>query len=646
MCSRFVLVVSLVACGSSEPKRRVPPVAAIDARTVALTARAAGIADAFSNANAVLVGDRVVFASNRAGSWQLHVASATDPGAPATRLVSWPQPIHGAQPTPDGTALVFAADAGGDEQPLLYRVGLDGSAPVELTGGEKLSRDGEIMPARQPGALYYSARAPEATAWAIHRAKLDASRPPEPVYRDSQNGFLVDVRADGAVALIQHFHTWSARVLLAVDLAKGRATRLYPPSGEVSIDAATFTPDGRVLVATDGGGEQALLLALDSRGKELARHVAVARIDAIRVAPVGRGIALAIDAGNRTMIELVDGDTLRPRCTVALPLGTGSLGDYSADGAQLTATWSTSAVPSDIFAIDVATCAARPLRHERRPSLDDLRPVDSKIVAIAAFDGTPLPTNIHLPQHDENARLPVIVRYHGGPAGSSTMGWQRLARFFLDQGYAWVEPNVRGSGGFGRAFEQADNGKRRLDAFRDIETTARWVAEQPWADPERMIVLGESYGGYAVLTTLIRHSSLWRAGVDLFGLADLTTFMSSTTGRVRANYLVELGDPATDGEFLASISPLAQVDQIEDPLFVYAGANDPRVPRAQSDAIVAALRARRVPVDYHVAADEGHGMEGRDTFVEVCVRLAKFLEQHVPPDHHCDDDAGVCRIEY
>ena len=203
-----------------------------------------------------------------------------------------------------------------------------------------------------------------------------------------------------------------------------------------------------------------------------------------------------------------------------------------------------------------------------------------------------------------------------------------MTAFFVSQGYAWVEPNVRGSGGFGRAFEEADNGPRRLDAFKDIERTGRWAASQPWADPKRVIVFGGSYGGYTVLVGLTRMPDLFCAGVDLFGVANMKTFMATTSGLIREIFLVEFGDPDKDAAFLDSISPLRDVERITAPLFVYAGANDPRVPRTESDLIVRALRQRKVPVEYMVADDEGHSLSRKQNVVQFLARSARFLEQH------------------
>jgi dipeptidyl aminopeptidase/acylaminoacyl peptidase len=248
---------------------------------------------------------------------------------------------------------------------------------------------------------------------------------------------------------------------------------------------------------------------------------------------------------------------------------------------------------------------------------------------VTAFDGLELPVNVYLPAGAAGAagaRRPVLVAYHGGPSGSSAIRWSPAVRFFTGLGYAVVEPNVRGSGGFGRAFEMADNGPKRLDAFRDIETTARWAAAQPWADAKRMVVYGGSYGGYTVLIALERWPDLFRAGVDLVGVANLATFLRTTNGTIREVFKVEFGDLDKDAAFLKTISPIEQIDRISVPLFVYAGANDPRVPRPESDQVVRALRTRGIPVEYLVADNEGHSMSRRENVIAFFSRCGAFLE--------------------
>jgi len=295
---------------------------------------------------------------------------------------------------------------------------------------------------------------------------------------------------------------------------------------------------------------------------------------------------------------------------------------------MLTAVWSTPTTPTDVYRVDTATGRVSPLRSEKRAALDRLPAIDTKIVEIDAFDGGKIPINVYVPKKI-SGKVPVIVSYHGGPAGSSAVRWSPTALFYLSQGYAWVEPNVRGSSGFGRAFEAADNGAKRLDAFHDIESAGKWAAAQAWADPARVVVFGGSYGGYTVLVALTRQPDLWRAGVDLFGVANLKTFMATTSGVIHQIFLLEFGDPDKDGAFLDSISPVRDADRIVDPLFVYAGANDPRVPRPESDLIVKALRSRGVPVEYMVRDDEGHSLSRRESQIEFLSRSARFLEAHL-----------------
>jgi dipeptidyl aminopeptidase/acylaminoacyl peptidase len=490
------------------------------------------------------------------------------------------------------------------------------------------------VPDFAPETIYFSARRLSEASTAVYAASASTPGPAREVLRDDEPGFLTDVSRDGKQGLFLRYPSRSENYLRRVDLASGAARTIYPQSGNVTIHDARFSPDGHtVYVCTDGGGERALLLALDAEtGKEKARyleqHPTTASVSSVAVAKRGGALALTIDAGNRTEVRLLDARTLRPRAAVTMPLGQGQVSDFSEDGKRIVAVWSTPSSPNDAWEIDPVTGKAALLHNEPRPSLRGVPEMEVSITQIRAHDGLTLPINVLLPKR-RAGKLPVIVAYHGGPAGSSRVRWSAATAFFVSQGYAWVEPNVRGSGGFGRAFEEADNGRKRLEAFKDVEETGRWAASQPWADSGRLVIYGGSYGGYTVLVGLTRMPDLWRAGVDLVGVANLKTFMASTTGFIHQVFLLEFGDPERDSAFLDSISPLKDADKITAPLFVYAGANDPRVPRSESDLIVSALRERKVPVEYMVADDEGHSLARKENVVQFLARSAQFLEQHV-----------------
>jgi dipeptidyl aminopeptidase/acylaminoacyl peptidase len=620
------------------PKESADAISSADAARIAqLTSQVTPLVDAFINTEAIFTrdGKQVLFVSSRDGLPQIYLADAARTDSPAKRLATWAERMTLSTTTPDGKALLFRSDKGADENWSIWKMSLDGSSPVELTPGEKLNRDGPHVPDLAPDTVYFSARRMNEASSAVYAVPL-AGGPTRQVLRDEKPGFLTDVSHDGKQGLFQRYLSGSENYLQHVDMATGQTRLLYPRSGKVTIFNARFSADGKtVYVATDGGGQQTWLLALDVQsGKEVARYVeknpVTATLGGMAVAKTGDVLAVGLDAGNRSEIRLLDARTLKPRAQVKMPLGQGGVQEFSEDGKRFTAIWSMPSAPTDAWVVDAKTGKASALRTEPRPSLKEVPAIEASITELRAHDGMTLPINVYLPKK-RSGKLPVIVSYHGGPAGSSKIRWTVPIAFFVSQGYAVVEPNVRGSGGFGRAFEEADNGRGRLEAFKDIEATGRWAASQPWADSNRVIVYGGSYGGYTVLVGLTRQPDLWRAGVNLFGVANLKTFMATTSGLIREIFLLEFGDPDKDADFLRSISPLEDVNKIVDPLFVYAGANDPRVPRGESDQVVRALRDRKIPVEYMVAENEGHSVLRKENLIEFLARSALFLEKHAGP---------------
>jgi dipeptidyl aminopeptidase/acylaminoacyl peptidase len=503
---------------------------------------------------------------------------------------------------------------------------------VQLTSGEPLNRDGAFLSDGKPDTAFFSARKMSESISSIYAQPLQPGATAKKVYTDIGLGFLTDMSADGKWAAFVRVPAQTKTTAVLVDLESGKEKVVYPPSGDVTVHQVAFSRDGkRLYVATDGGADQALVIAFDSKTlKEVGRYAetkpATAEISWIAVAKKGNLLALNVIAGNRTETRILDASTLKPKIDIKLPLGSGFIGDFSEDGKRLPLERSAPDAPSDIHVLDVTTGALTPLRKEPRPSIPELATVEAQLVEIAAHDGLKIPTNVYLPSSVARKKLPAIVSYHGGPSGVSVVRWDPIARFFLGLGYAWVEPNVRGSGGFGRTFEMADNGAKRSEAFKDIETAGRWVGAQPWADKNKLVVYGGSYGGYTTLIGLTRQSDLWRAGVDLFGIANLPTFLKTTSGTIREIFKTEFGDLEKDADLLNEQSPLRQADKIVDPLFVYAGANDPRVPKSESDLIVKALRERDVPVEYMVAGDEGHSLSRRENRIALASRVARFLE--------------------
>jgi dipeptidyl aminopeptidase/acylaminoacyl peptidase len=476
--------------------------------------------------------------------------------------------------------------------------------------------------------MFFTARQQSEPGSTLYAASVSEPGTAKAVFVSETPMFLGDVSSDGATALLS-LGAGADAAMVALDVASGTTRRLFPPEGtKARIRSGGFSSDGKTVYLALGG-DPAKLVALEARtGKIVATHeVPGADISTVIIAPRGGRIALNVTRGSYSEIRVVDARKLALAYVVAMPPGLGAATSWSEDGKRLAAVWSTPSSPTNIYVIDGVTGQkVEPLRTGEQTRLAAIPEIAVSVVEIPAFDGGKIPANVYLRKGEEAKPHPTLVIYHGGPSVSSMVRWSVEIAFFVSLGYAIVEPNVRGSGGYGLAYEAADNGRKRLDAFKDVESSARWVAEQPWADRKRLVVTGGSYGGYTTFMALALWPDLWRAGVARGGPVNLRSWLASTTASARQFLIAEFGDPDQDADFLDSISPLTHADEIVAPTFIMVGANDPRVPRSESDQLVKVLRRRKVPVEYMVAANEGHSMSRRETQIEYYSRVARFLE--------------------
>jgi dipeptidyl aminopeptidase/acylaminoacyl peptidase len=254
-------------------------------------------------------------------------------------------------------------------------------------------------------------------------------------------------------------------------------------------------------------------------------------------------------------------------------------------------------------------------------------------VRYSTFDDREIPAYLFLPDAQphgaEPRRLPVVVYVHGGPEGQTRPAFNPVIQYLAANGYAVLAPNVRGSTGYGYPFQRLDDVRLRMDSVADLAAAVRWLGEQGIAEPQRIAVMGGSYGGFMVLSALTTYPDLWAAGVDIVGIANFVTFLENTGPWRRKLREPEYGSLEHDRDFLEAISPIHHADAITAALFVVHGANDPRVPVGEAEQIVAALRARNVPVEYLRFEDEGHGLIKRANRIKAYPEIARFLDTYV-----------------
>jgi dipeptidyl aminopeptidase/acylaminoacyl peptidase len=264
-----------------------------------------------------------------------------------------------------------------------------------------------------------------------------------------------------------------------------------------------------------------------------------------------------------------------------------------------------------------------------RESLAEMRAVTYK-----SSDGLEIPAYLVLPRGVAAKKLPALVIPHGGPWGRDNWGYNPLAQFFANRGYAVLMPNFRGSTGYGRKFLDAGNlewGKKMQD---DLTWGVKYLVGEGIADPKRVGIMGGSYGGYATLAGVAFTPDTYAAAVDIVGPSNLITLLDSIPPyweSIRKMFAVRMGDPATaEGKaLLMEESPLNAASHIKTPLLVAQGANDPRVNKREAEQIVIALRDRGFPVEYILAPDEGHGFARPINNLALFMASEKFLAKHL-----------------
>ncbi len=617
------------AHATSDPTRLTP---AQSARDASFAPQARAILGAYSNVGALVTrAGAVIFLSDRDGLSQLYVGDAAHPAAAARRLPSPAERVVDVALTADEHAVLFRSDTSGDGNFHVFRVGLDGQGLSDLTPEGTLHRDPPAVARAASGLFGYSAHSPSSEATRVFLQREDGGTPRE-VYADPRGGELVELSSDGARALYVRENADDDQILFEIETATGHATRLFPPEGHPARVTGVYSARGdRVFASRDVEGLASELVALDRSGKALARYeetrVPTGSLGRAIVSPSGDRVAVRVDAGNHAEVRVLDASTLRLERTLDVPPGSVGVGAFTKDGAHFTVSLSRPDVPHDVFLVDAATGVLRALRDDARPGLSAMAPIRTSIESLRAFDGLTISSNVYLPSQG-SGRLPTLVLVHGGPSSSAYTRWNPAVRFFASLGYAIVEPNIRGSNGFGFAFQKADDKEKRGDALKDVATVNAWARAQAWCDPDRLVIMGTSYGGYMTLLALGRQPALWRAGIDVSGMSDLRTMERLEDQSIRMIDETEFGALGREDALLYEWSPIKTADAIRVPVFVYQGARDPITPQNEADQIVTALRERRVPVEYMLLSDEGHGVFRRDNIVAYWSRVARFLEEN------------------
>ena len=267
-----------------------------------------------------------------------------------------------------------------------------------------------------------------------------------------------------------------------------------------------------------------------------------------------------------------------------------------------------------------------------RPKLDGYELAPMKPVSFPARDGLRLRGYLTTPAGAPPKPLPLVLLVHGGPWARDRWGFHPEAQWLASLGFACLQVNFRGSQGFGKRFLHAGDREWGAKMQDDLTDAVRWAARTGVADPKRVAIQGGSYGGYAALAGAAFTPGVYRCAVDVVGPSNLLTLIGSIPPYwepIKRVFDLRVGDVKAEPDFLKSRSPLFSADKIDIPLLIAQGANDPRVKQAESEQIVAALKARGKPVEYLLFPDEGHGFARPQNRLKFYDSAENFLLKHL-----------------
>ncbi|MGD9584431.1 MAG: alpha/beta fold hydrolase [Lysobacterales bacterium] len=573
---------------------------------------------------------RLLFSSNRSGVWNVYSMPITGgEWTPVTK--SETDNAYAAGTFPEDDRVLFTRDQGGNELSHLYVVGADG-VEKDLTPGENLRADLAGF-SHDYKHFYVATNERDPRFFDLYR--YDSKNYARELILKNDEGYdLGPISNDGAWIAMGKTVTTNDSDLYAHNLNDGQHVLVSEHQGAANFTGQDFSTDSKWLYYTaNDSGEFAELRRVSLSDWS---HESVLKADwdvqYSYFSRNGKYRVAAINYDGRTRVFLYDGAS---GAEIALPeLPTGEIrGLVIARSEQRVAFYvNGDRQPNDLYVLDFNS-SPKQLTRSLNPAIDSADLVDSTVVRFESFDKMSIPNILWKPhQATAAAPAPALVWVHGGPGGQTTRGHSAFIQYLANHGYVVLGINNRGSSGYGKSFFAADDGKHGREPLWDTLAAKKYLQSLDYVADDQIGIIGGSYGGYMTLAALAFHPDEFAVGVDIFGVSNWLRTLESIPPyweSFREALYQEIGNPTTQREFLIETSPVFHADKITKPLMVLQGANDPRVLKAESDDIVAALQKSGVPVEYVVFDDEGHGFSKKPNQIEGYGKVLAFLDKYL-----------------
>ena len=564
---------------------------------------------------------------------QSHIWKIDGPKNFPTQLTSGADAVALKEVSPDGKFLIISKDTNGQENPGIYKLDLKTGFITELYRKEKVQAGFSFL-TDDSKFLYFTANDKKADSYSTYKMNIETKNI-ETIYDGDGNWFVADQKNNGEKILFVKMT--GARISEYYDF-DSKTKNMNPVIGQnekEEYDVSYANKDGEFLVLSDKENFKKLYLYDKNKklnlltDKNLKFDVSGFTLDHKRLR-----IIYNVNRDGYTKLYAIDAKTFK---TISLPEFNGA--DHVFSGASTRDAKMTmlgvvsSQSPRLSYSYDWATKKMTQWVLPSAPEVDLKKFAIAELMNYETKDKTKIPMFVRWPEGcKESKSCPVVVHFHGGPEGQSEAGFNPVAQAFVNEGLVFVEPNVRGSDGYGKQWLDSDNGIKREKVITDIEDASVWIKNN-WKNKNnespKLGVMGWSYGGYSTLIAMTKFAGRYEAGVALVGMSNLVTFMQNTAPYRRILRASEYGNPDTDKEFMLRLSPITYIDQVKSPLMIVQGANDPRVPAGEAIQMQETLTKKNIKSQLIIFADEGHGSSKKENQVLEIGHTIEFFKTNL-----------------
>jgi dipeptidyl aminopeptidase/acylaminoacyl peptidase len=533
----------------------------------------------------------------------------------------------------DGATLYYLQDKGGNERYDIYAVPTGGGPARDITNTPDLSEELLLM-APDGRSMALSIKKSGQGQFDLSVMDLATGQVRQLTHEvDQQWSWSAVAWTSGGLIANRSFIDGSAAEVWRVDPASGQATKLLGKP-DVVYTATGATADGSAIALTTNEKTKQLHAAMFAPASGAIRTLAPTPWEQSSgaISPDGRSMLVSTSEDGRESLQLVDVATLEAR---PLPMAVGlnragATQPFTPDSKRLMVLHSGADSPPEFASFDIAGGQATPITHLAVASLTPEHLPKSRIITYKSFDGTLVSAVVTVPFNlNRDGSNPAIVLPHGGPTGQAVDSFNRYATALASRGYFVIQPNPRGSTGYGMAFQKANFQDLGGGDLKDELAGKQFLVDSGYVNANRVGIAGGSYGGFMTLMSVGRTPDEFAAAVSLFGIIDWRTMWEHEDAVLQAYQKTLLGSPTEFPKVYDATSPLTYIQAVKAPLLVQQGDNDIRVPAGQARQVVDALKAKGNTVDSVFYPDEGHGFLKREHQQDSLQRMVDWFDKYL-----------------